>query len=120
MLPVATVIQRGAPKMYACVLCVRVLCKMRRSFIRSFPRLTEDASYLRTGVKGCSKIRRVLAKPRLILDEMCLLYGISRRVLRKTRLIFPRINGPTVCLFTPQRVLPRAASARVYNRACEP
>ena len=50
--------------------------------------------------KGCSKIRRVLAKPRLILDEMCRLYGkfasYLRRVLCKTRLIFPRINGPTV------------------------
>ena len=45
-------------------------------------------------------IRGVLAKPRLILDEMCLLYGkfasYSRRVLCKTRLIFPRINGPSV------------------------
>ena len=55
-------------------------------------------SYLRTGVKGCSKIRRVLAKPRLILDEMCRLYGkfasYLSRVLCKTRLIFPRINGP--------------------------
>ena len=43
-------------------------------------------------------IRRVLAKPRLILDEMCRLYGkfasYLRRVLCKTRLIFPRINGP--------------------------
>ena len=43
-------------------------------------------------------IRRVLAKPRLILDEMCRLYGkfasFLRRVLCKTRLIFPRINGP--------------------------
>ena len=42
-------------------------------------------------------IRRVLAKPRLILDEMCRLYGkfasYLRRVLCKTRLIFPRING---------------------------
>ena len=59
-----------------------------------------DASHLRTGVKGCSKIRRVWAKPRLILDEMCRLYGkfttYLRRVLCKTRLIFPRINGPTV------------------------
>ena len=58
-------------------------------------------SYLRTGVKGCSKIRRVLAKPRLILDEMCRLYGkfasYLRRVLCKTRLIFPRINDPIVC-----------------------
>ena len=43
-------------------------------------------------------IRRVLAKPRLILDEMCRLYGklasYLRRVLCKTCLIFPRINGP--------------------------
>ena len=43
-------------------------------------------------------VRRVLAKPRLILDEMCPLYGkfasYLRRVLCKTRLIFPRINGP--------------------------
>ena len=46
-------------------------------------------------------IRRVLAKPRLILDEMCRLYGkfasYLRRLLCKTRLIFPRINGP-MCL----------------------
>ena len=45
-------------------------------------------------------IRCVLAKPRLILDEMCRLYGkfasYLRRVLCKTRLIFPRINGPNV------------------------
>ena len=40
-------------------------------------------------------IRRVLAKPRLILDKMCRLYG-KVRVLCKTRLIFPRINGPIV------------------------
>ena len=42
-------------------------------------------------------MRRVLAKPRLILGEMCCLYGICaylRHVLCKTRLIFPRINGP--------------------------
>ena len=32
-------------------------------------------------------IRRVLAKPRLILDEMC---------QKSSRLIFPRINGPIV------------------------
>ena len=47
-------------------------------------------------------IRRVLAKPRLILDEMCRLYGkfasYLRRVLCKTRLIFPRINGPIVSI----------------------
>ena len=45
-------------------------------------------------------IRRVLAKARLILDEMCRLYGkftsYLRRVLCKTRLSFPRINGPIV------------------------
>ena len=94
MLPVATAIQRDAQKINVCVLCVRVLCKTRRSFIRSFSRL----SYLRTGVKGYSKIRCVLAKSPLILDEMCRLYGkfasYLRRVLCKTRLIFPRINGP--------------------------
>ena len=43
--------------------------------------------------------RRVLAKPRLILNEMCRLYGkfasYLRPVLCKTRLIFPRINVPT-------------------------
>ena len=42
-------------------------------------------------------IRRVLAKPRLILDEMCRLYGkfasYLRGLLCKTRLIFPRINA---------------------------
>ena len=53
-------------------------------------------------------IRRVFAKPRLILDEMCRLYGkfasYLRRVLCKTRLIFPRINGPNVFeLFTKYR-----------------
>ena len=32
-------------------------------------------------------IRRVLAKSRLILDEMCRLYG---------KFVFPRINGPNV------------------------
>ena len=45
-------------------------------------------------------IRRVLAKPRLILDEMRRLYGnfasYLRCVLCKTRLIFPHINGPIV------------------------
>ena len=46
------------------------------------------------------KIRRVLHKPRLILDEMCRLYGKFasdlRRVLCKTRLILPRINNPSI------------------------
>ena len=40
----------------------------------------------------------LLAKSRLILDEMCRLYGkfasYLRRALCKKRLIFPRINGP--------------------------
>ena len=57
-------------------------------------------SYLRTGVKGCSKVRCVLAKRRLILDEMCLLYGkfasYLRCVLCKMHLIFPLINGSNV------------------------
>ena len=52
-------------------------------------------------------IRRVLAKPRLILDEMCRLYGkfasYLRRVLCKMRLIFPGINGPIV--ISSKRVL---------------
>ena len=48
-------------------------------------------------------IRRVLAKPRLILDEMCRLYGkfashLRRVLCNKTRLIFPRINGPIIRL----------------------
>ena len=98
MLPVATSIQSGAPKINACVLWVRVLCKTRRSFIRSFSRLSYDESYLRTGVKGYSKIRRVLAKPRLILDEMCRLYGkfasYLRRVLCKTRQYFSLYKWP--------------------------
>ena len=85
MLPVATAIQE---------VCYCPLL----AFIRSFSRLSQDASYLRTCVKGCSKIRRVLAKLRLILDEMCRLYGkfasYLRRLLCKTRLIFSRINGP--------------------------
>ena len=68
-------------------------------------------SYLRTGVKGCSKIRRVLAKSRLILDEMCRLYrkfaSYLRHVLCKTRLIFPRINGPIVVLLPQKRFFER-------------
>ena len=50
-------------------------------------------------------IRRVLAKPRLILDEMCRLYGkftpFLRRVLCKKRLIFPRISGPIMSKLSP-------------------
>ena len=41
-----------------------------------------------------------LAKTRLMLDEMCRLYGkftsYLKRVLCKTRVIFPRINGPII------------------------
>ena len=48
------------------------------------------------------KIRRVLCKSRLILDEVCRLYGkftsYLRRVLCKTRLIFSRINGPIMSI----------------------
>ena len=56
-----------------------------------------DTSYLRTSVKGCSKIRRVLAKSRLILDEIFRLYrkfvSYLRPISHKMRLIFPRIIG---------------------------
>ena len=46
------------------------------------------------------KIRRILAKSRLILDEMCRLYGIRKfHVLFKMRLIFSRINGPNVLMY---------------------
>ena len=48
-------------------------------------------------------IRRVLAKPRVILDEMCrpgVPFIRKVRVLCKMRLIFPRINGPIERLFT--------------------
>ena len=46
-------------------------------------------------------IRRVLAKPCLALDEMC---RFIRKVLVlfKTRLIFPRINGPNVSQVKPK------------------
>ena len=45
------------------------------SYVRREGHLYEvylDASYLRTGVKGCSKIRRVLAKSRLIGQKLSL------------------------------------------------
>ena len=77
MLPVATPVQRSAPKINACVLCVRVLKKGH-----------------------LYEVFLVLTKTRPILDEMCRLYGkfasYLRRVLCKTRLISPRINGPNV------------------------
>ena len=54
-------------------------------------------------------IRRDLAKPRLILDKMCRLYrkfaSYLRRVLCKTRLIFPRVNGPIVSLKRKDHIL---------------
>ena len=40
-------------------------------------------------------LRRVLAKLRLILDEI-VPFIRKVRVLFKTRLIFPRINGPNI------------------------
>ena len=43
-------------------------------------------------------IRCVLTKPRLILDEMCHLYGKFTSYLRRVLCIFPRINGPIVDL----------------------
>ena len=89
MLPVAMAIQQGAPKINACLLCV---CEGHLYF------LGLAKTYLRTGVKGYSKIRSILAKSSLILDKMCCLYGkfasYLRRVLCKMRLFFPRINGP--------------------------
>ena len=71
----------------------------KRSFSRQ--KLTHTyygfASYVRR--EGHLKeVFLLLAKSRLILDEMCRLYGkfacYLRRVLCKTRLIFPLINGP--------------------------
>ena len=77
-------IQRGAPKINAAVLyAFASFVRRELPFIRSFSRLSEDASYLRTGVKGCSKIRRFLAKSRLILGEMCCLYGKFASYLRR-------------------------------------
>ena len=66
-------------------------------------------------------IRRVLAKPRLILDEMCRLYGkfasYLRRDLCKTRLIFPRINGPIIAEQELSVVL-RVSKPPRQNRKC--
>ena len=60
-------------------------------------------------------IRCVLAKPHLILDEMCRLYGkfasYFRRALCKTRLIFPLINGPIMSML----VIPIDRSSNVTN-----
>ena len=51
------------------------------------------------------KVFHILAKPRLILDEMCRLYGkftsYLRCVLCKKRLIFPRISGPIMSKLSP-------------------
>ena len=65
----------------------------------------EDKNFLKIDIRAIYTsmsclLRRVLAKPRLILDEMCRLYGkfvsYFRRVSCKTRLTFPRIIGPNV------------------------
>ena len=104
-------------KINACALFLQVLCRTGRSFIQSVSCLSYDTSYLRVGVKGCSKIRRVLAKSRLILDEMCCLYrkfaSYSRHVLCKTCLIFPRING-LLSSYVPQ-ILLQIESCSVLN-----
>ena len=95
-------------KINAYVIFRQVLCRTWTSFIRSVSCLGYDTSYLKTGVKGYSKIRHVLAKSRLILDEMCCLYrkfaSYSRHVLCKTWLIFPRING-LLSSYMPQILL---------------
>ena len=66
-------------------------------------------------------IRRVLAKPRLISDEMCCLYGKFasnlRRVLCKTRLIFPRINSPNMTFHVPVVVAARKCTKKFDARA---
>ena len=58
-------------------------------------------------VETFKQLRRVLVKPRLILDEMCRLYGkfasYLRRVLCKTRLIFPR--SPIVVCVSSFRII---------------
>ena len=64
----------------------RVLFKTRLIFPRT---IYTSMSYL---------IRRVLTKPRLILGEMCHLYGKFTSYLRRVLCIFPRINGPIVDL----------------------
>ena len=72
-------------------------------------------------------IRCVLAKPRLILDEMCRLYG---KFLCKTRLFFPRINGPIVfatslqtlitepCILTEKAMVPFKRGEPFVNKFC--
>ena len=97
-------LQRGhvfPPKINACILCLCILCRTGRSFIRSFSRLSYNVRRLRTGVNGCSKMRCVLAKSHLILDEpfiqkVCIIF--------KMRLIFPRING-LLSSYMPQILL---------------
>ena len=83
MLPVATAVQHGAPKLNACVLCVRVLGHLFEVFLV---------------LAKTRFIRRVSAKSRLIFDEMCRSFGklasYLRRVLCKTRLICPCMNSP--------------------------
>ena len=64
-------------------------------------------------------LRRVLAKPRLIVDEMCRLYGkfasYLRRVSCKTRLNFSRINGP-ILPKTRENSRGRMTTATTFSR----
>ena len=94
MLPVATAIQRVIQRGYV---ARQKLTHAHYAF----------ASYLRREGHLC-EVFLVLAKPRLILDEMCRLYekfaSYLRRVLCKTRLIFPRINGPNEAFNLPVTV----------------
>ena len=71
-------------------------------------RILGDMSYLRTSVKGCSKIRRVLAKLRLILDKIFRLYrkfvSYLTPISHNMRLIFPRMIG-LLSSYVPQILL---------------
>ena len=63
-------------------------------------------------------------KSRLILDEMCRLYGkfasYLRRVLHKTRLIFPGINGPNVVVAKTSYQMLKMLSFSARERALPP
>ena len=81
-MPVAAAIQHGVPfKVTASCFPAKYYCMCTmRSSLRQEGHLYEvfhilgDMSYLRTSVKGCSKIRRVLAKLHLLLDKIFHLY----------------------------------------------
>ena len=56
-------------------------------------------SYLRTGVKGCSKIRCILAKvASYFRQDVPFIQKVL--VLSKAHLMFLRINGPNVVCFS--------------------